>query len=276
MRRLLVALVVISGVLVVAPARGHAQSTTYYLALGDSLAFGWQPNHDYSHGYAHQLYENMLPAQPDLKIENLGCVDETSSTMVGVNGAFCPNWKYTTGMTTTPQLTQALAFIQAHPGQVSLITIDIGANDVLQLVQGGGITKQKIGQFIMTLTTNLNAIFSQLRAAVGPDVPIATMTYYNPLIVLSGSGVITTGATLLNDMITNQAAKSNMVVAPVFNAFNSGSVAQQRRSICHNTWFCSLIHLFDPHCRTAGYTLIAQTFEQAGIGVATRRATPRQ
>jgi lysophospholipase L1-like esterase len=273
---LLVALVLLSGFLVAAPARSHAQSTTYYLALGDSLAWGWQPNRDYRHGYVHDLYYNMLPTQSDLKLENLGCVDETTSTMLGVNGAYCPNWRYTTGMTTTPQLTQALAFIQAHPGQVSLVTIDIGANDVLQLVRGGGITKQKIVQFIQTLTTNLNTIFSQLRAAVGPDVPIATMTYYNPLVVLSNSGVITGGATLFNDIITNQAAKSNVVVAPVFTAFNSGTIAQQRTSICKNTWFCSLGHLFDPHCKTAGYALIAQTFEQVGIGVAKRRGTASQ
>ncbi len=31
----------------------------YYLALGDSLAFGYQPNFDFSHGYVDDFFSNL-------------------------------------------------------------------------------------------------------------------------------------------------------------------------------------------------------------------------
>jgi lysophospholipase L1-like esterase len=234
LRRALLSLVVgIFGFLSLIPvANAHAQSTTYYLALGDSLAWGWQPvPADDGLGYAQDLYRHMLHTQPNLQIQNLSCVGETSATMLGLNNIYCPNWQFTKNMTTTPQMTQALSFIQAHPQQINLVTVDIGANDLLAALKGG-ITLQKLLQVILQLHTNLDSIFGQLRAAVGTQVPIATMTYYNPLIVLSSSPLITVGAEIFNGVISSEAAKFNVVVAPVYTAFNSGTIAQQRHNIC--------------------------------------------
>src|SRR2546421_7362458 len=94
-----------------------ARSTDYYLALGDSLAFGFQPNHDFTHGYVQQLSATL----PNLVLNNLGCPGETSTSLV--LGGKCP---YPGGRS---QLDTAIAFLRAHRGKVRLITLDIGGDD---------------------------------------------------------------------------------------------------------------------------------------------------
>ena len=98
---------------------------TYYLALGDSLSQGVQPDAagasvETGQGYADQLYAALLPAHPGLRLVKLGCPGETSRTMI--DGGIC---RYPGGS----QLAAAVAFLRAHRGHVFLITIDIGAND---------------------------------------------------------------------------------------------------------------------------------------------------
>lgn len=266
MRRILLTLLVaVSSLLAAAPA-SHVHADTapvYYLALGDSLARGYQPNHDVTHGYAQDLYHMLVQTTTNLQLVNLGCVDESTDTMLGTNGTYCPSWIYTTGMTTTPQITQAVTFLQTHPGQIKLITIDIGVNDVLRAIQSG-LTLPKVLALARQLSRNLDLIYAQVRQAAGPNVKIVTMTYYNPLIILSDSALMKLGAALLNGIIASAAAKQSMTVAQVYQAFNGAP--KPGDMICKKTWFCSLLHFGDPHPRRSGYTLIADAFLQAGAG----------
>ena len=109
------------------PATSHAVATpaTYYLALGDSLSQGVQPDAagtsvETGQGYADQLYAMLRPSQPTLQLVKLGCPGETTATMI--HGGIC---HYPGGS----QLAAAVAFLTAHRGHVRLVTIDIGAND---------------------------------------------------------------------------------------------------------------------------------------------------
>src|SRR3982750_4362576 len=97
-----------------APASA-AQGRTQYLALGDSLAFGYQPTGVFDQGYVQQLYGSLHARQPALTLTNLGCPGETSKTLVA--GGKCP---YPGGVS---QLEAALTFLRAHQHQVRLITI---------------------------------------------------------------------------------------------------------------------------------------------------------
>ena len=102
-----------------------AAPPTYYLALGDSLAQGVQPDAagasvETQDGYPDQVYAALRPSHPTLKLVKLGCPGETTSTMI--NGGIC---RYPGGS----QLKAAVAFLHAHRGRVLLVTIDIGAND---------------------------------------------------------------------------------------------------------------------------------------------------
>src|SRR6266516_4158520 len=74
------------------PAQFKAPPATYYLALGDSLAQGVQPNAagvsvTTPDGYADQVYAALHPSRPGLKLVKLGCPGETTTSMM--NGGIC-------------------------------------------------------------------------------------------------------------------------------------------------------------------------------------------
>ena len=65
---------------------------TYYLALGDSLAQGVQPNAAgvsvmTRDGYPDQVYASLHASRPGLKLVKLGCPGETTASMI--NGGIC-------------------------------------------------------------------------------------------------------------------------------------------------------------------------------------------
>ena len=138
--------------LVLAAAASSASAdtkATYYLSLGDSLAQGYQPiggptTHNvlpiygYDQGYADQLFKLVRDRYTQLRLVKLGCGGESTVSMLDGSqdpsvAASCgpPSFyalRYPDGGT---QLTEAMAFLQEHQGSVALVTIDIGANDVL-------------------------------------------------------------------------------------------------------------------------------------------------
>src|SRR6266545_3392538 len=111
------AMVAVTVLAVPASAAGADGQARYYLALGDSLAFGYQPTRVFDQGYVQQLYASLHAKQPHLVLDNLGCPGETSQTLVA--GGRCP---YPGGAS---QLDTALAFLRAHRGKVHLITIAV-------------------------------------------------------------------------------------------------------------------------------------------------------
>src|SRR2546421_9987357 len=141
----IVAAVVALGLLVTSasPDTGSGRGTRYYLALGDSLAFGFQPNGDFQHGYVNQLYDTLHAQQPRLALTNLGCPGETSTSLI--TGGKCP---YPGGVS---QLDAAVAFLRAHPGRVKLITLDIGGNDVNHCVTATAIDFACFDQALLTI-----------------------------------------------------------------------------------------------------------------------------
>jgi lysophospholipase L1-like esterase len=64
----------------------HGGLKQYYLALGDSLAFGVQPNGDFTHGYVTDLFKALHQEGVKDKL-NLGCPGETSGSLI--NGGIC-------------------------------------------------------------------------------------------------------------------------------------------------------------------------------------------
>src|SRR5437763_17080785 len=89
------------------PAKKHRE---VYVALGDSLSRGAQPNTSgqtvLTHqGYADDIYAAEKKEVGDLTLEDLGCLGETTSTMI--RGGIC---KYSGGS----QLKAALAFLRMH------------------------------------------------------------------------------------------------------------------------------------------------------------------
>ena len=109
-----------------APRPARAPRPSYYLALGDSLSQGVQPDAagaslPTGQGYADQLYAALRRGDPGLRLVKLGCSGETTAHDDRRRRICC--------YPAHSQLAEAISFLRAHRGQVSLITIDIGAND---------------------------------------------------------------------------------------------------------------------------------------------------
>jgi lysophospholipase L1-like esterase len=242
----------------VAPAHA-APAPAYYVALGDSLAFGFQPNGDFTHGYVQQLSATL----PKLTLVNLGCPGETSASLVA--GGKCP---YPGGKS---QLATALAFLRAHPGRVRVITLDIGGNDIDHCVTAAGIDLNCFNQGLFTIAINLSVTVARLRAAA-PYARFAGMTYYDTVLAAwlagpAGQALARQSIPLaheLNGLLSLIYRIGRVRVADVAGAFStddftptpSGLPLNVAR-ICQWTWMCVKQ---DIHANTTGYGVIAASF----------------
>ena len=240
----------------------HAQSPSlhlfgpkqHYLALGDSLAFGFQPNNDFTHGYVDDLFQTLQSEGANYH-QNLGCPDESSSTFI--NGG-CP-----ASPSTPAQLATAVAFLQAHAGKVSPVTLDIGSNDVLRDLIGCTVGSN-FDTDLKTLDNNLTGtILPALLKALTVDGrvtgSIVMMNYYNPFpncLTTPNAQQFTQAFTEFN---THLAADVNGfgTIVDVFGAF--GGITTP--NLCTYTWICSSFQ--DIHPMNLGYSVIANTFAAA-------------
>jgi lysophospholipase L1-like esterase len=268
-----------------APGRHASPRTSYYLSLGDSLSQGVQPDPagaslPTQQGYPDQLYAALHLGDPGLRLVKLGCSGETTHTMI--DGGIC---SYPAGS----QLAEAARFLRAHRGQVSLITIDIGAND-----PDSCINRPSIGAVVSCVTrsfpetvANLTKIMSTIRAAAGRQVRIIGMNYYVPALAewrngFAGQELARLSERLVviyNGMLASVYQKFGARVANVFGAFHSGDFTDQVRvpgigtlprnvaAVCLWTWECAAAPRGpNEHARAIGYGVIALTFLLADAG----------
>jgi lysophospholipase L1-like esterase len=265
----------------VTPTGTHASAgqATYYLALGDSLSKGVQPdaagaNVETQQGYPDQIYAALRGGHPPLQLVKLGCPGETTGTMI--NGGIC---RYPGGS----QLAAATAFLRAHRGHVFLITIDIGANDPEDCSSWASVSRiaSCIGTGVPQAVSNLTTIMTSLRAAAGPGVRIVGMNYYLPALAewrdgTPGQAIARLSARLAvgyNDLLEQVYTGSGARVADVFGAFETanfgdqvmmpgvGQVPRNVALVCRWTWACAAPPRGpNQHANQAGYEVIARTF----------------
>jgi lysophospholipase L1-like esterase len=260
------------------PAVAKAPPATYYLALGDSLAQGIQPNAAgvsvvTGDGYPDQVYAALHPSRPGLKLVKLVCPGETTASMI--NGGICP---YQGGS----QLAAAVAFLQTHRGRVLLVTVDIGANDPEHCGGEPGLSQlaKCAVKDVPAAVGHLGTITTRLKAAAGPSVRIVGMNYYLPALAewrsgLPGHVVAWTAeklAAVYNNLLGRVYVKSGIRVANVFGAFDTGdftrpagtNVPRNVARLCRWTWQCAAPPRGpNQHANQAGYRVIARAFLQA-------------
>jgi len=268
------------------PAGRVSPKTSYYLALGDSLSQGVQPDPagasvPTGQGYADRLYAALRRGDPGLRLVKLGCNGETTGTMIGGGGS-C---RYPAGS----QLAAAVGFLRAHRGQVSLITMDIGANDPDSCITRPDIVRMAtcVTRSFPETTANLTKIMYRLRAAAGDQVRIIGMNYYVPALAEWRDGPLGQAVARMservvagyNQMLTAVYEAFGARVADVFGAFHSadftgrvtvpgvGTVPRNVAAICQWTWECALPPRGpNVHARPAGYGVIARAFLLADRG----------
>ena len=115
---------------------------SYYLALGDSIAYGFDPGKGHRPSPSDTGYVDLFAAQlrklsPKIAVVNYGCPGESSVTFA--RGG-CPYLREG-GTLHDPfrgsQLKAALAFLRAHRGKVSPITLTLWGNDLAPLTAKG-------------------------------------------------------------------------------------------------------------------------------------------
>jgi lysophospholipase L1-like esterase len=235
----------------------------YYLALGDSLAYGFQqakfdsesPNVDpatFDTGYVDDFAARLARLSPGIQVINEGCPGETSDSLINGNVTTGPGhcargngwpWAllhhpYTDSHT---QLSDAIAFLRAHPRQTSPVTIDIGANDLL-----GGATVAHVAQ-------NLGLILGEIRAAA-PTTEIIVMGLYNPLFTVPGADQLVEGS--FNPTMAQVASQFHAFFADPFPAINHGTAyPNEAASVCSQIAICTPLQ--DIHPFDNGYAAIA-------------------
>jgi lysophospholipase L1-like esterase len=258
----------------VRPARPH-----YYLSLGDSLAVGVQPDSagaslPTDDGYADHLFALLRPRTPKLRLVKLGCSGETSFTLI--HGGIC---HYPAGS----QLTEAVRFLHAHRRQVSLVTIDIGANDPNSCFLGAPLSKLAscMNSRVRLTVADLRTIMSKLRAAGGRRIRVIGMNYYVPELSgwFHGKGGQELSVLLerlvggYNSLLSHVYHRYRARVANVFAAFHSsdftdrvtlpqiGTIPRNVATVCQLTWACSTAPQGpNEHANAIGYAIIALAF----------------
>lgn len=248
----------------------------YYVSLGDSYAIGYQPSP--SPG-ATPGYTALVAHKTHMALANFGCAGATATSILRAVG--CEAIAAGQGAESYPHLTQAAAaeqFIRHHKGEIGLITVSIGGNNVTHCAEVKGPISCVLSA-IPAVQKHVTILARQLRRAAGPTVPIVGLTYPD---VILGTWVyppshpdpslatlsVTVFKHLLNPTLKKayRAAGGRFVnvtrqaggYVPLgqkasFPPYGSVPVAVGR--VCTLTWYCTRGNI---HATTAGYALIGK------------------
>ena len=218
------------------PVTGSDANGTY-LALGDSVAFGYVPPQavpapNYLDQHSFVGYPELLAQRLDEHVANASCPGETTGSMLSTSAQSngCENSVGSPAGYRTffplhvqyrgTQVAYALAYLAAHR-HTRLITIDIGANDafVCQETTSDHCSAELAG-LASQIATNLASIYSQLRLVY--QGRIVALTYYS----LSYSDPAqVAGTTFLDSIIAGVTTAFGGKVADGFTAFQNASAS---------------------------------------------------
>ena len=310
----LVAVAITSALAALSPALASAKTppVRYYVALGDSLSVGYQPNTkgvdvippcstnltkykgcETSQGYTNDLYAHYAKQIPGLKLVEFGCPGDTTGSLLHGGTSMADNGPsaklFHCDRKGGSQEAAAEAFLRAHhsKGEVPLITIDIGANDV------DGCTSAKtlsavytcVGAGESSIKANTPKILSGLRKAAPKGTALAAMNLYDPVLayaldpyspdygLASLSVPLLQGSTGINADIAGADTAAGFKTADVASAFDTSDttdqvpyqgklVAKDVEEICTLTWMCAAPPVGpNIHANKQGYKVIAGAFE---------------
>jgi lysophospholipase L1-like esterase len=262
---LLITLLASMNLVVLAPNAGLAARVLgrphYYLALGDSISFGFQPTLNFTHGYADDVFAG-LRKDNITHLVNLACLGETSASMR--NGA-CPYRNLLKQVYSGSQLDTAVGFLKEHRGEVNPVTLSIGGNDVLpnQLTCGAFPDPQAAldamdGRLMAPSTGILPRLAAALEVAPGERAgDLILLNYYNPY--AADCPEAATFIHDLNDHLAQDATQFRIPIVDVYNAF--GGDTDTASNVCQLTWYCDKRFDHDVHPTTAGYQRIAEAVD---------------
>jgi len=255
---------------------GPAANGTY-LALGDSVAFGFVPRQavpppNYRSAHSFVAYPEDVAQALRIRVWNASCPGETTASMltVGVLSNGCENSPGSpVGYRTQfplhvqyqgTQMAYALKYLAVHR-HTQLVTIDIGANDAFlcqETTADHCTSPAELAALVQEIQANLTTIYTQIRAVAHYQGLLVALTYYS---LNYSDPVQVAQVKLLNALIAGVTEAFGGKVADGFAAFEGPSAAFGGSP-------CSaglLIKLPDGTCNIhpspAGHLLLAQAIE---------------
>ena len=267
---------VVCGAALADPVTGSDANGTY-LALGDSVAFGYvppqavpAPKYQVQHSFVG--YPEYLAQRLDERVWNASCPGETTASMLipGAQSNGCENSPGApVGYRTLyplhvqyqgTQMEEALKYLSAHK-HTQLITIDIGANDAFlcqETTADHCSSPAELAAVAHEIATNLTAIYQQLRSVY--QGPIVSLTYYS---LNYADPAQVAGTLFLDAVIANTTTANGGIIADGFAAFQGPSAASGGESCAAGL----LIKLPDDTCNIhpspAGHQLLATAIAKA-------------
>ncbi len=284
-------LLVVCGVMaaaVTATGTGTPRDARYYVALGDSLSTGFQPTLsgdgiETHSGYVNDIYRAEHRYEHHLELVDFGCPGDTTTSLLTGIGNYPLARRLHCDRSHGSQLAAAAEFLRTHhrPGEVPLVTIDIGINDINRcagLVEPDGCLLTGEG----AIAANLPRILQRLRAVAPSGTVFAAMTLYDTYL---GTRMAASVAAANADTFLDAYSHANLTIAAddaragfrtadvagAFDTSDTGMVAWHGRRApanlaraCDLTWSCSpppIYHNIHPDSR--GYAVIARMYELA-------------
>jgi lysophospholipase L1-like esterase len=230
------------GTVVPVATGAHAATTATppaYLALGDSVAFGYVPPNavvppNYNDPQSFVGYPEDLAHSLGMTVANASCPGETTISFlaeggqsngcenslgspIGYRTEFPLHVKYA-----GPQMAYAIHYLTTNP-TTKLVTIDIGANDAFicqETTSDDCTSPSEIAGLLAQIRDNLTSIYTQIRDVAGYHGTLVALTYYST----DYADVLLTAETKILDTVIGQVTHHfGGVVADGFAAFKGPS-----------------------------------------------------
>ena len=253
-----------------------------YLALGDSVAFGYLANPPtppgggsaYKNAANFVGYPTYVGNFLDLSTTNASCPGETTGSFIDTKAAdggcrvYRASYPLHVSYPGESQLEYAVAFLKAHP-TTELVTIDTGADDGLLVIeQCGGLTETacinaKVGPALSAITTSLTTIVQAVRGA-GFNGTLVLVNLYS----LNYANAFETQLVgQLDSAIASVATTNHLGLADAFSAFQAAA-----NRVGGNTCTTGLLAAgssalgsCDLHPSLTGQQLLATTVENVAV-----------
>jgi lysophospholipase L1-like esterase len=246
-----------------APGPIYQPPQSYYLALGDSIAYGFQPVKAAAHlppsafntGYVDLFAARLRAIAPGIRVVNYGCPGESTDTFIRGGCSGRGDVRALHDPFDGTQLDAAVAFLRAHPGEVSPITLTLWGNDLFDLVPGCKddftCIQEHSAAGLARFASRLTSIVTRLRAAA-PKAEIIVTGAWNIVPVHSAQSEPLFRS--IDAVIARTATAGKARVAEIYPVFSPKGSSTR---ICAMTFICSK---GDPHPTDAGYRAMAGAF----------------
>jgi lysophospholipase L1-like esterase len=264
---------------------------TVYLALGDSLAQGVQKlrgrYRTTDQGYPDALAARLRRSGTPVRLARVGCSGATARSLLQAGWTCDPPTPaplpYADDGPATSQLAWAEGWLRRRGDRPTLVTLDVGANDLLGCATpDADRVRACFAERLPTVERRLAEAARRLRAAAGSRTVLAAITYYDPAVALVRIGATRDAAVAFHDAVRRRAnpailrifGAEGFVVGRVDRAFGSDRPATEAGVVdttCRLTRLCTQA---DFHPTAAGYARIADALAGVVAGPVARAAAP--